>query len=89
MDLRDELENVLVTEKTIALERYNFFCRIQKNVCLEQFHAELIDLASKADCGDKEKESMRDKFTTNVKREDIGGTAGRKTNNQRSVRLRH
>ena len=47
------LEDIFVTTRIIAFERYNFICRKQKKTeSLEQFHADLVELASRADCGD-------------------------------------
>ena len=52
-----ELEDVIVIEKIIAFERYNFICRNQKkNELFEQFHAELVELASEADFSYREDE---------------------------------
>ena len=38
---------------------------------LEQFHADLIELASRADCGDREDEWVRDMFTAQTNKEKI------------------
>ena len=35
----------------------------RKNETLEQFHADLVELASPVVCGDREHESVRDLFT--------------------------
>ena len=49
------LQVILFTERVIAFKRYNFICHKQKkNELLEQFHADLMELASRADCGDRE-----------------------------------
>ena len=43
---------------------YNFICRKQrKNESLEQFHADSVELAVTADCGDREEKWIRDIFT--------------------------
>ena len=43
---------------------YNFICRKQrKNESLEQFHADSVELAATADCGDREEKWIRDIFT--------------------------
>ena len=56
-------ENIFVTTRIVAFERYNFICRKQKkNESFEQFHADLVELASRADCGDREDEWVRDMF---------------------------
>ena len=58
------LEDIFVTTRIIAFERYNFICRKQKKTeSLEQFHADLVELASRSDCGDRESEWVRDMFT--------------------------
>ena len=60
-DLWGELEDVSVVENMTTLERYNIKGSIQKkNQSLEQFHAELVKLASEADCGDREDVWARD-----------------------------
>ena len=48
-----------------------FICRKQQKKIgtLEQFHANLIELASRTDCGDKEKEWVRDMFTAHENNE--------------------
>ena len=66
------LEDNFVTTRIIAFERYNFICRKQKkNESLEQFHADLVELASRADCGDREDERVRDMFTANMHNEKV------------------
>ena len=66
------LENIFVTRRIIAFERYNFICQKQKKTeSLEQFHAELVELASRADCGDRESEWVRDMFTAHMNHEKI------------------
>ena len=53
--------------KNIAFQHYDTNCHAQKkNDSLEQFHAELLELASKADCVDKEDEWVRDMFTAHM-----------------------
>ena len=70
--LKQTLEEIFITHRIIAFERYNFICRKQrKNETLEQFHADLVELASRADCGDKENEWVRDMFTAHMNIEKI------------------
>ena len=66
------LEDIFVTNRIVAFERYNFICRKQKKTeNLEQFHADLVKLASRADCGDREDEWVRDMFTAHMHNEKI------------------
>ena len=66
------LEYIFVTTRIIAFERYNFICRKQKKTeCLEQFQADLVELASRADCGDRESAWIRDMFTAHNNNEKI------------------
>ena len=66
------LEEVFITHRIIAFKKYNFICRKQrKNETLEQFHADLVELASRADCGDRENEWVRDMFTAHKNNEKI------------------
>ena len=66
------LEEIFITHRIIAFERYNFICRKQQiNELLEQFHADPVELASRADCGDKENEWVRDMFTANMNNKKI------------------
>ena len=47
----------MIKTRIIAFERYNFICRKQKKAeSLEQFYADLVELTSRADCGDREDE---------------------------------
>ena len=65
------LEDIFVTNRIVALERYNFNCRKQKkSKSLEQFHADLVELASRADCGDKD-EWFKGMFTAHMHNEKI------------------
>ena len=51
------VENVFLTTKIVAFERYNFVClKQQKNKSLEQFNANFVELASHASCADREVE---------------------------------
>ena len=51
------LEDIFITTRIIAFEWYNFICRKQKKAeSVEQFYADLVELASRADCGDREDE---------------------------------
>ena len=66
------LEDIFITTRIIAFERYNSICRKQKKTeKLEQFHADLVELASRADCGDRESEWVRDMFTAHMNNEKI------------------
>ena len=66
------LEDIFVMTRIIAFERYNFICRKhKKSESLEQFHANLVELASRADCGDRESEWVRDLFTDHMNNEKI------------------
>ena len=65
------LEDIFVI-RIVAFERYNFVCRKQKkSKNLEQFHADLVESASRADCGDREDEWVRDMFTAHMHNEKI------------------
>ena len=62
----------MVTNRTVAFERYNFIFRKQKkSESLENFYADLVDLASRADCGNREDEWVRDMFTAPMHNEKI------------------
>ena len=66
------LEHIFVVTRIIAYERYNFICRKQrKNETLEQFHADLVELASRADFGDPEDKWVRDMFAAHISHEKI------------------
>ena len=61
------LEDIFATNRIVAFHRYNFICRKQKNSeILEQFPAYLVELASRADCGDREDERVRNMFTAHM-----------------------
>ena len=61
------LEDIVLTTRIIAFERYNFICRKQtKADSLEHFHADLVELASRADCSEREDEWVRDMFTAHM-----------------------
>ena len=71
-ELMTILEDIFVTTRIIAFERYNFSCRKQKKAeSLEQFHSHLLELASRADCGDCEGEWVRDMFTAHMNNDKI------------------
>ena len=54
-----------MTTRIIAFELYNSICSKQKiTESLEQFHSDLAELASRANCGDREDEWVRVTFTT-------------------------
>ena len=64
------LEDLFVTNRFVVFERYNFNCRKQKkSESLEQFHADLVEYASRADCGYREEEWVRDMFTEHMHNE--------------------
>ena len=66
------LEDIFVSNRNVAFKRYNFICRKQKkSQSLELFHADLVELASRADCGDREDEWVRDMFTAHMSNEKI------------------
>ena len=61
------LEVIFVTTCIIAFEWYNFICQKQKKAeSLEQFHADIVELASRADCGDREDDWVRVMFTAHM-----------------------
>ena len=63
-ELMTILGDIFVTTRIIAFERYIFICRKQKKTeSLGQFHSDLVELASRADCGDREDEWVRDLLT--------------------------
>ena len=69
-ELMTTLEDTFVTNRIVAFERYNFICRKQKkSESLEQFHADLVELASRADCGYREDEWVGDMFTAHINNE--------------------
>ena len=66
------LQDIFVTTRIIVFERYNFICRKQKKAeSLKQFHADLVELALRADCGDRESEWVRNMFTAHMNNEKI------------------
>ena len=66
------IQNIFVTTRIIAFERYNFICRKQKKTeSSEQFHADSAELASRADCGDREDDWVRDMFTAHMNNDKI------------------
>ena len=66
------LEDIFLMTWIIAFERYNFICRKQKKMeSSEQFDADLVELASRADCGDRESEWVSDVFTAHINKEKI------------------
>ena len=65
-------EDIFVTTRIIAFERYNFICRKQKKTdVLQKFHEDLVELASRADGGDREDEWVRDMFTAHMNNDKI------------------
>ena len=71
-EMMTTLEDIFITTRIIAFERYNFICRKQKkNESLEHFHSDLVELALRADCGDREEEWVRDMFTAHMNNEKI------------------
>ena len=66
-ELMTTLEDIFVTIRIIVFEKYNFICRKQKKTeSLEQFHSDLVELASRADCGDREDKWVREIFTAHM-----------------------
>ena len=64
------LEDIFVTNRIVAFERYNFICLKQKkSESLEQFHADLVELAAQVDCGDREDDWVRYMFTAHMSNE--------------------
>ena len=71
-ELMTTLEDIFVATRIISFERYNFICRKQKKTeSLEQFHADLVELALRADCGDREDEWVREMFTAHMNNDKI------------------
>ena len=71
-ELITTLEDIFVTTRIVAFEGYNFICRKQKKTeSLEQFHADLVELTSRADCGDREDDWVRDMLTAHIQNEKI------------------
>ena len=71
-ELITTLDDLFVTTRIVAFERYIFICRKQKKTeSLEQFHADLVELASRVDCGDREDEWVPDMFTAHMQMENI------------------
>ena len=63
-ELMTTLEDIFNTNRIVAFVRYNFICREQKkSESLEQIHADLVELASRADCEEPEEEWVIDMFT--------------------------
>ena len=72
LELMTILEDIFVTSRIIAFERYNFIHRKQKKTeSLEKFHSNLVELASRADCGDREDEWVRDMFAAHMNNDSI------------------
>ena len=66
-ELITTLEDIFATTRIVAFERYNFICRKQKKTeSLEEFHADLVELASRADCGDRADEWVPEMFTAHM-----------------------
>ena len=71
-ELKQVLDDIFITQRVIAFDTYNFIYRKQrKNKTLKQFHADLVELASRADCGNSEDEWARDMFTTHMNNKKI------------------
>ena len=65
-------EDIFVTSRIVAFGRYIFISRKEKkSESLEQFHADLVEPASRAACGDREDEWARDMFTAHMNKEKI------------------
>ena len=66
------LEDIFVPTRIIAFGSCKFIWRKQKKTeSLEQFYADLVELASRADCGDREDEWVRDMITAHMKNEKL------------------
>ena len=60
-ELMTTYEDNFVTDRSVVFERYNFICcKQKKSESLEQIYADLVELVSRADCGDREDEWVRD-----------------------------
>ena len=71
-ELMTTLQDIFVTTRIIVFERYKFICRKQKKTeRLEQFHSDLVELPSRADCGDREDEWVRYMFTAHMNNDKI------------------
>ena len=71
-ELMTLLEDDFVTNRMVAFERYHFIWRKQKkSESLEQFHADSIELASRADCGDREDEWVKDMLAAHMSNKKI------------------
>ena len=71
-ELITTLEDIFVTPRVIAFERYNFIFRKQKKTeRLEEFDSDLVELASRADCVDREDEWVRYIFTAHMNNDKI------------------
>ena len=71
-DLIITLEDIFVTIRIVVFERYSFVGRKQKKIeNLEQLHADLVELASRSDCGDREDEWVRDTLTAHIHNEKL------------------
>ena len=70
--LKQIWDEIFLTHRVIAFDRYNFICRKQRKIeTLEQFHADLVELVSLEECGDKENEWLQDMFNAHVNNEKI------------------
>ena len=63
-------DDIFVNTRIIAFKLYNFIYTKQ-NENLEQFYAELVEVASRADNGDRENDWVRDMFTAHIHNEKI------------------
>ena len=59
-ELMVKVEEIFITTRVIAYKRYNFR---EENQTLEQFQVDIVELASCADCGNREDESDRGMLT--------------------------
>ena len=63
-------EDIFVTTRILAFERYRIICRKQmKTEIFQQFHADLVEMASRVDCGKWENELVRDMLTAHMNNE--------------------
>ena len=68
--LYENLRRFFVTTRIVAFERKNFICRKQKKAeSFENFLADLVELASRDDCGDRDDERESDMCTAHMHNE--------------------
>ena len=71
-ELMTTLEDIFLTTRIILFEKNHFnFRKQRKTENLEQFHADLVELASRADYGDRPDEQIRYMFTAHMNNDKI------------------